>query len=164
MDNDITDEGIESTLENLLDEITDVKKEVSKYHQLAFKHRFSLSFTASFEDAFHSSIYEQTQARPPRIACSTCSTLVECETCTNEWYRESSLDKRCSKCGSERGLAKTFSLRGSMKLLLKFDSYLKIETIMKLERYLTPFQLLPQNNFEEHFCKAYFGTVCFVKV
>ena len=82
MDNDITNEVIESTLENLLDEITDVKKEVSKYHQLAFKHRFSLSFTASFEDAFHSSIYEQTQARPPRIACSACSTLVECETCT----------------------------------------------------------------------------------
>ena len=105
------DEMIESTLESLLDEITEEKKEISKYHQLAFKHRFSLSFIASFEDAFQCSICQQTPARPPLIACSACSTLVGCETCTNEWYRESSLGKRCPKCRSERGLAKTFVLR-----------------------------------------------------
>ena len=75
---------IESTLENLLDEILDVKKEISKYRQLAFKHRFSLSFIASFEDAFQCSICQQTPARPPLIACSARSTLVGCETCTNE--------------------------------------------------------------------------------
>ena len=55
-DNDIIDNVIESTSENLLDEITDAKKDISKYHQLAFKHRFSLSFIASFEDAFQCSI------------------------------------------------------------------------------------------------------------
>ena len=54
--NDIIDNVIESTSENLLDEITDAKKDISKYHQLAFKHRFSLSFIASFEDAFQCSI------------------------------------------------------------------------------------------------------------
>ena len=86
--------------QNLLDEITEVKREISKYRQLAFKHRFSLSFIASFEDAFQCSICQQTPARPPIIACSAWSTLAGCETCTNEWYRESSLDKRCPKCRS----------------------------------------------------------------
>ena len=46
-DNDIFDELIESILQNLLDEITDVKKEISKFRQLAFKHKFSLSFDMS---------------------------------------------------------------------------------------------------------------------
>ena len=103
---------IESNLENLLDEITEVTKEIFKYRQLAFKHRFSLSSIAFFEDAFQCSICQQTPARPPLIACSACSTLFGFETCTNEWYREGSLDKRSPKCRSERGLAKTFVLRG----------------------------------------------------
>ena len=72
---------IESTLENLLDEITEVKKEISKHRQLDFKHRLNLSFIASFEDAFQCSICQQTPAR--LIACSTCSTLVGCVMCTN---------------------------------------------------------------------------------
>ena len=79
---------IDSTLESLLDEITEEKKEISKYRQLAFKHRFSLSFIASFEDAFECSLCQQTPARPPLIAFSACSTLAGCETCTNEWYIE----------------------------------------------------------------------------
>lgn len=79
---------IESTSENLLDEITDAKKDISKYHQLAFKHRFSLSFIASFEDAFQCSICQQTPAHPSLIVCRACSNLVGCETCTNEWCRE----------------------------------------------------------------------------
>ena len=103
---------IESILENLLDEITDMKKETSKFRQLAFKHKFSLSFIASFEDAFKCSICQQTPACLPVIAYNACSTLVRCETCTNEWYKESLLDKRCPKCRSERGLAKTFVLLG----------------------------------------------------
>ena len=69
-DNDTIDEMIESTLENLLDEITEVKKEISKHRQLDFKHRLNLSFIASFEDAFQCSICQQTPARPPIIACS----------------------------------------------------------------------------------------------
>ena len=55
-DNDIINAIIESALENLIDEITDVKKEVSKYRQLVVKHRFSPSYTASFVDDFQCSI------------------------------------------------------------------------------------------------------------
>ena len=125
---------IETTLEHLLDKITDAKKKISKYRQLAFKHRFSLSFIASFEDTFQCSICQQTPARPLQIACSACSTLAGCETCTNEWYRESSLNKRCPKCRSERGPAKTFVLRGFDEVVIKFDSYMKMEAKMNVER------------------------------
>ena len=96
---------------NFIDEIADVKKEISKCHQLAFKHRFSVSFIKSFEDTFQCSVSPKIPELISLTACSVCSTLVGCETCTNEWYRESSLDKKCPKFCSGRGLAKTFALR-----------------------------------------------------
>jgi len=103
---------IDSTLDNLIDEVSEIKNEVVKYRKLAFRHKFSLSFIASFEDAFACSICRLTPARPPLIACTACSTLVGCESCTNEWYKDGSLEKRCPKCRAERGLTKTFILRG----------------------------------------------------
>ena len=103
---------VESTLENLLEEMEEVKNEMKKYRELAFKHRFSLSFIDSFEEAFKCSICQMSPAETPLIACSACSTLVGCQTCTNEWYRTGSLNKVCPKCRSERGLTKTFILRG----------------------------------------------------
>ena len=93
---------IESILENSLDEITEVIKEISKHCQLAFKHRFSLSFIASLEDAFQCSICQQTPARPPLM---------------NGTERENSLDKRSPKCRSERSLANKFVLGGFDEVL-----------------------------------------------
>ena len=103
---------LDSTLDSLIDEVSEMKNEVVKYRKLAFRHKFSLSFITSLEDAFACSICRATPARPPLIACSACSTLVGCENCTNEWYKDGSLEKRCPKWRAERGLTKTFILRG----------------------------------------------------
>ena len=111
-DQSVVDEMIENTLENLIEEVGDVRSELEKYRNLAFKHRFSLSFIASFEEAFKCSICQMSPSRPPLIACSACGTLVGCQSCTDEWYKEGSLAKQCPKCRSERGLTKTFVLRG----------------------------------------------------
>ena len=127
------------------------------YRQIVFEHRFSLSFIASFEDAFQCSICQQTPARPPLITCSACSTLVGCETCTNEWYRESSLYKRCPKCCSERGLAKTFVLRGFNEVVTQIR---QLHEDGNDNESKTLADTLPVVAPE---CKTYFGTVCFIK-
>ena len=111
-DSSVIEECVVDTLENLITEVDGVKEEVRKYRKLSFKHRFSLSFISSFEEAFKCAICATSPAKPPLIACSACSTLVGCQSCTNEWYKEGALDKRCPKCRAERGLAKTFVLRG----------------------------------------------------
>lgn len=103
---------IEGTLEMLIDQVSETKEEIKKYGKLAFKNRFSLSFIAAFEDAFKSSICQISPSQPPLIACNVCSSLVGCQSCTNEWYKEGSLAKVCPKCRSQRGLTKTFVLRG----------------------------------------------------
>lgn len=96
----------------LIDQVSETKEEIKRYGNLAFKNRFSLSFIAAFEDAFKCSICHKSPAQPPLIACSACSSLVGCQTCTNEWYKEGSLAKVCPKCRGQRGLTKTFVLRG----------------------------------------------------
>ena len=121
-----TNQDCETALENLVDEVREVKDEIGKFQELAFRQKFSLSFIASLEDAFRCSICHRIPARTPLIACSGCASLVGCESCTNEWYSNDSLDKKCPKCRAERGLTKTFILRG-------FDEVIKQINLISVE-------------------------------
>ena len=61
-----------------MEEIREVKEEIGKIRELAFRHKFSLSFIQSFEEAFRCSICHVTAAKLPLIACQACSTLLGC--------------------------------------------------------------------------------------
>ena len=102
---------IEEAVESLVEEVREVKEEIGKIRELAFRHKFSLSFIQSFEEAFRCSICHVTPAKLPLIACQACSTLLGCESCTNTWYGNG-FDKKCPKCNTPRGLSKTFALKG----------------------------------------------------
>lgn len=65
----------------LAGEIREMKAEIVKFTSLLF----SLSFISAFEEAFQCCISKQNPANPPIIACWSCSALVGCEACTNDW-------------------------------------------------------------------------------
>ena len=94
-----------------MEEVREIKEEIGKTRELAFRQKFSLSFIQSFEEAFRCSICNVTPANLPLIACQACSTLLGWESCTNTWYGKGS-DKKCPKCNTPRGLSKTFILKG----------------------------------------------------
>ena len=77
---------IEEAVETLVEEVREVKEEIGKIRELAFRHKFSLSFIQSFEEAFRCSICHATPAKLPLIACQACSIILGCESCTNTWY------------------------------------------------------------------------------
>jgi len=105
------DIGLEDNIQNLVEEVQEIKNEISKFRELAFRHKFSLSFIQAYEEAFSCSICKICPVEPPIIACQACSSIVGCETCTNTWY-QNGFDKKCPKCNSVRGLSKTFVLKG----------------------------------------------------
>jgi len=120
--------ALETAVENLITEVSDVRNEISKYRQLAFKHKFSLSFISAIEGAFECAICKSTPAKPPLIGCSSCCSLVGCQECTNTWYgQEEALDKVCPKCRAERGLTKTFVIKGFDDLIDQITEMNKTE-------------------------------------
>ena len=98
-------------MEFLVEEVSEVREDIGKIRELAFRHKFFLSFIQSFEEAFRCSICHVTPAKLPLIACQACSTLVGCESCANTWYGNG-FNKKCPKCNTPRGLSKTFILKG----------------------------------------------------
>ena len=52
-----------------MEEVREVKEEIGKIRELAFRPKFSLSFVQSFEKAFRCSICPVTPAKLPLIAC-----------------------------------------------------------------------------------------------
>ena len=52
-----------------MEEVSEVKEEIGKIRELAFRRKFSLSFIRSFEEAFRCSISHVTPARLPLVAC-----------------------------------------------------------------------------------------------
>ena len=111
---------IEQAVESLVEEVREVKEEIGKICELAFRHKFSLSFIQSFEEAFRCSICHVTQAKLPLITCQACSTLLGCESCTNTWYG-SGFDKKCPKCNTPRGMSKTFIQKGFDNLVHQLE-------------------------------------------
>ena len=107
-------------MESLVEEVREVKEEIGKIRELAFRHKFSLSFIQSLEEAFRCSICHVTPAKLPLIACQACSTLLGCESCTNTWYGNG-FDKKCPKCNTPRGLSKTFILKGFDNLVHQLE-------------------------------------------
>ena len=110
--------GIQTKLEKLSKGIQEVKGEIKKFHDLAFRHKFSASFLLELEEAFSCIICRRIPARKTLIVCSECNSLIGCQKCVNEWYSGlQGLQQKCPKCRCERGLIKTVVLKGFNKLL-----------------------------------------------
>ena len=77
--------GIQTQLEKLSEDIQEVKSEIKKFHDLAFRHKFSVSFLLELEETFSCIICRRIPARKPLIACSECNSLIDCQKCVNEW-------------------------------------------------------------------------------
>ena len=118
--------GIQTQLEKLSEDIQEVKSEIKKFHDLAFRHKFSVSLLLELEEAFSCIICRKIPARKPLIACSECNSLIDCQKCVNEWYSGiQRLQEKCPKCCCERGLTKTVVFKGcaKWKLYLFFSSF-----------------------------------------
>ena len=117
----------ESSLEVKIDEINEeiksMKKEIQKFHNLAFRHKFSASLLSELEESFSCLICKRAPARKPLLGCIECSSVIGCQTCVNEWYSgANSLNKKCPKCRVERGLSKSIILRGFDGLLTQIKN------------------------------------------
>ena len=93
------------------EELQEIKEELKKYRKLAFKHQFSLSFLSVIEEVFECVICERSPTILPLIGCSSCSSLVVCEACVNDWFGND-ISKTCPKRRTPRGLTKSFVLKG----------------------------------------------------
>ena len=79
---------------------------------------FKWGWTISLVHAFECSRCKKTPTTLPLIACQGCSSLIGCELCVKTWYtNDRSMVKNCPKCWVERGLSKTFVLRGFEELI-----------------------------------------------
>ena len=114
--------GIQTQLEKLSEDIQKVRGEIKKFHELAFRHKFSVSFLLELEESFSCIICRRIPARKPLIACSECNSPIGCQKCVNEWYSGiQGLQQKCPKCRYERGLTKTAVLRGSIIYFSKYE-------------------------------------------
>ena len=110
--------GIQAQLEKLSEDIQEVKSEIKKFHDLAFRHKFSVSFLLELEETFSCIICRRIPAGKPLIACSECNSLIGCQKYVNEWYGGIPwLQQKYPKCRCERGLTKTVVVKGFDKLL-----------------------------------------------
>jgi len=98
------------SLDTLMEEVSEIKLEIGKFRELAFR------FINAFEKAFQCSSCKGIHVATPIIACSSCATQVGCETCVDEWYKNS-FERGCPKCRTSRGLSKTFILKGFDELV-----------------------------------------------
>ena len=71
--------GIQTQLEKLSKDIQEVKGEIKKFHNLAFRHKFSASFLLELEEAFLCIICTRIPARKPLIASSDPKSLIACQ-------------------------------------------------------------------------------------
>ena len=109
---------INETLEHLIKEVSDMRGEIEKFRNLAFRHKFSVAFLLELESSFSCIICKQIPARKPLVACTECCSVIGCQVCTNHWYSGlQGLTKKCPKCRCERGLSKTIVLKGFDTLL-----------------------------------------------
>ncbi|XP_066926820.1 uncharacterized protein [Clytia hemisphaerica] len=107
----------ESTLDNVVGELTDIKGALETFKKLAFKHHFSAAFLHSLEEAFSCCICHRYPALKP-MGCQQCGTLVSCQACSDRHFGSSNVSaKTCPKCRCERGLAHSFRLRGFDNLI-----------------------------------------------
>ena len=60
--------GIQTQLEKLSENIQEVKGEIKKFHDLAFRRKFSASFLLELEETFSCIICRRIPARKPLIA------------------------------------------------------------------------------------------------
>ena len=76
----------EDVLENLMTEVSEMKGQIKRYKKQAFRHKFRLSFLESMDETFPCCICKRVPARTPLVGCQVCSTLVDCQSCTDTWF------------------------------------------------------------------------------
>ena len=114
---------IQTQLEKLFKDIQEVKSEIKKFLDLAFRHKFSVSFLLELEEAFSCIICRRIPDRKPLIACSESNSFIGCQKCGNEWYSGiQGVQQKFPKCRCERGLTKTVVLKGFDKLLQQIQN------------------------------------------
>ena len=117
---------VESVLESLVLEVSEVREEVYRYRELAFKHRFSIAFIRAFEEAFECVICKVSPARLPIIGCQACCSLIGCEVCVKSWYKKDiKMEKKCPKCNVERGLSRIYIIKGFDSLIEQLNLFEK---------------------------------------
>ena len=109
---------IQTQLEKLFKDIQEVKSEIKKFLDLAFRHKFSVSFLLELEETFSCMIRRRIPARKPLIACSECNSFIGCQKCINKCYSGiQGLQQKYPKCRCERGVTKSVVLKGFHKIL-----------------------------------------------
>lgn len=87
------------------EEHQEIKEELKKYRELAFKHQFSLSFLSAIGKVFECVICKRLPSMLPLIGCSSCSSMVVYEAGVNDWFGND-ISKTCPKRRTPRGLTK----------------------------------------------------------
>ena len=114
------DDDVNAKITKMADELREVKDELKKFRELAFRHKFSAAFLAELEGAFTCIICRRVPARTPLMGCASCSSVIGCQTCVNRWFSgtgDEVLTQKCPKCRCERGISKTTIYRGFDNLL-----------------------------------------------
>ena len=114
----------------ILSEIKNVKEQVAKIFKISSKRQIPIGLLNAAEESFSCTICKICPPKPPLICCRTCSSIVGCESCVNQWYGsgQAALTKTCSKCRQERGFANTFELKGLNPFLQELDKFVNNET------------------------------------
>ena len=114
------DDDVNAKITKMTDELREIKGEIVKFRELAFRHKFSAAFLAELEGAFTCIICRRVPARTPLMGCSSCSSVIGCQACVSRWFSgigDEILAQKCPKCRCERGISKTTIYRGFDNLL-----------------------------------------------
>ena len=98
------------------EELQEIKEELKKYREFPFKHQFSLSFLSAIDEGFECVICKRLPPMLLLIGCFSCSSLIDCEACVNDWFGND-VSKTCPKCRIPRNLTKSFVLKGFNDLI-----------------------------------------------
>ena len=136
INNDDESRHVESVLENLVLEVSEVREEVYRFRELAFKHKFSIAFIRAFEEAFECVICKVSPARLPIIGCQACCSMLGCESCVKKWFeKDIKMEKKCPKCNVERGLSRIYVMKGFDSLIEQLNLFEKEAVKMRCDAF-----------------------------
>ena len=109
------DDDTDAKITKMTEELREIKGEIKRFRELAFRHKFSAAFLAELEGAFTCIICKRVPVRKPIMGCTSCSSLIGCQVCVDRWFSgtgDDVLAQKCPKCRCERGISKTITFRG----------------------------------------------------
>ena len=73
-----SDMSKEDVLQNILEELSEIKTVMRRYEKLCFKYGISIALLDSLEGSLECCICKTSPSNPPIIVCKECKTLVGC--------------------------------------------------------------------------------------